>query len=312
MNVRKYLFIWFRSAGRSFRSISAVRAPLTVSICAALILSFPAQTREIYRVLAQDVSDGSYTQGLFAILLSALAAVTLWRIARTVSGPRGLATGRTSRIASAIARWAPRVCGVLIPLGMAAGLWMASFEVESLSDRTLERIPQLAHLSRQMASTASLLALASALQLALAVVLFALFCRTSQPDSIVATHNPTAFGTLSHSMLFILPLGALACVLAFPTAGPQLIGAIAIVLVFVIALAFITSNLTAYFDRHGIPVLTVIVLTAGLFSVFDWNDNHSIRLEKRAEVRYPKLKGSFADWLKSREDLDHYKAQGRP
>ncbi len=292
MNVRKCLFVWFRSVGRSFRAISAVRAPLTVSICAALLLSVPGQTREIYRVLAQDVSDGSFTQSLFAFLLSAIAAVILWSITRTVSLPGSALDGR-SRIAGAIVRWAPRVCGVLIPLGMAAGLWMASLDIgiENLSDRTLERIPQLAHLSRQMASTASLLGLASVLQLGLAVVLFALFCRASQPDSPVAKHNRSGFGALSRLMLLILPLGALACVLAFPITGPQLLGAIAVVLVFVITLAFVTSNLTAYFDRHRIPVLTMIVLTVGLFSVFDWNDNHSIRLEKRAEVRFPKLKG---------------------
>ena len=76
--------LWQR-VGQGFRAVRIVRAPLTISVCAALVLSAPEQTREIYRILAQDFTEGTYTQSAFAIVFGATAAVLIWLIARNVT-----------------------------------------------------------------------------------------------------------------------------------------------------------------------------------------------------------------------------------
>jgi hypothetical protein len=76
--------LWQR-VGQGFHAVRIVRAPLIISVCAALVLSVPDQTREIYRLLAQDISEGTYTQSAFALVFGSMAAIFVWLIARNVT-----------------------------------------------------------------------------------------------------------------------------------------------------------------------------------------------------------------------------------
>src|SRR5262245_55841895 len=141
--------------GEGFRSFKVIRAPLTVSVCAALTLSAPGQSREIYKVLAQEFNEGAYTQTSFTFLFSIIAAILVWLIARNVTLVCAKDAVGMPGVEGVLLRWLPRICGALLPLGMGIGLWMASTDLTLgyFSDKTIERIPQLNEIRDQVAST---------------------------------------------------------------------------------------------------------------------------------------------------------------
>jgi hypothetical protein len=197
---------------------------------------------------------------------------------------------------------------------MGIGLWLASTDVtlEELSDKTLERIPQLRQIQDQMAATAVLLRFASALQFGLAAALLALTWLRSRAH-VAGKRSRFLFGLPGGLALLVLVTAMSAYLVASPVRLPQLLGTTAIFLMFVILLAFVAGTLTAYFDRHGIPAVTILLLLAALFSAFDWNDNHLVRMEKLPDfTRFPKAKDAFKEWLSSREDREYYKSLRQP
>jgi hypothetical protein len=299
-----------QKVGQGFRIIKLVRAPLVISTCAALFLSVPDQTREVYRILAQDFAEGVYLQSMIALILSPSVAVLIWLITRNIFHTANALSG--SGFEGIVALCLPRICGALIPFGIAVGLWMASTDLtlEPLHKQTLEMIPQLKEIRDQMASTVSLLRLASGLQFLSAVALLVLTHRRSLgncPPSV--EFKGSLFGPLGWLVLTILLATACIYFVVFPVTGPQFVGTTAIVLMFVVVLTFLTSMLTTYFDQYGIPIVTLLILLAVLFSAFNWNDNHLVRMARLPEpTKFSNTKSAFQQWIDSRQDRDHYTA----
>lgn len=303
-------------AGRGFRAVRIVRAPLIVSVAAAIVLSVPDQTREIYRLLAQDFIVGIHAPSWFALLFGTAAGVMLWIIARNVTLIRTSKALRNPGFEGALLRWLPRVCGALIPFGMAIGLWVASkdLEIEHLSENTLKRIPQLKEIQDLIQATVPLLKFAAVIQLGFAVALLTLtYLRSRLNPESYGKPNRFLFGAQGRLLMLVGIAGTCTYFVLLPVAGPQLLGTIAIVLIFVIVLAFIASLLTVYFDKYGIPAISLLVLLAVLFSVMDWNDNHVVRMENLSKPgEFHTAPVVFKEWLKSRGDRDYYQTLGMP
>jgi hypothetical protein len=107
------------------------------------------------------------------------------------------------------------------------------------------------------------------------------------------------------------------------TSVPRAFGTLALVNLSLVFLVFFCSLLTRWSDRHKIPLLSPLVALAFAFSLFNWNDNHSIRLTRSApdDLAERKLSGhdnvppylvdAFAAWFASRPAEYKKKFEGK-
>jgi hypothetical protein len=94
------------------------------------------------------------------------------------------------------------------------------------------------------------------------------------------------------------------------TAIPRAVGTIFLVNLFLIFAIFFVSTLTRAYDKYGIPLVSLVLISAIVWSYLNWNDNHRIRtlnLEKRPEAAASAapnalmpLTRSFEAWLEAR------------
>ncbi len=94
------------------------------------------------------------------------------------------------------------------------------------------------------------------------------------------------------------------------TAIPRAVGTIFLVNLFLIFAIFFVSTLTRAYDKYGIPLVSLVLISAIVWSYLNWNDNHRIRtinLEKRPEAAASAAPNSlmpltraFEAWLEAR------------
>lgn len=95
------------------------------------------------------------------------------------------------------------------------------------------------------------------------------------------------------------------------TAVARAVGTIFIVNLFLIFAIFFVSTLTRAYDKYGIPLVSMVLISAVVWSYFNWNDNHRIRilnLERKTEAQAASpsagnllpLTGAFNAWLENR------------
>jgi hypothetical protein len=75
----------------------------------------------------------------------------------------------------------------------------------------------------------------------------------------------------------------------------------------------IGSVLVLWGERLRLPLLTMVVLAAVLFSAFDLNDNHEVRrLDGVPPAHAPRLHDTFREWLSHRRDFTRFVNDRRP
>ena len=101
---------------------AGLRAPLITSLFAFTALSLPLQTREVYRVLADDFPNQRWQVAFgFAALLAASGFI--WHCGRQATHIERQGKLAEASIEGALLRWMPRLLAALVPLGAAFGLY---------------------------------------------------------------------------------------------------------------------------------------------------------------------------------------------
>ena len=115
------------------------------------------------------------------------------------------------------------------------------------------------------------------------------------------------FGLVSASVLLF--------VFAFlPVALPTWLGPLTIVFLWIATIVSLASALAYRLASTRIPIFLCLAAAAVLFSYFDLNDNHAVRIERRSDfARGAHLSPvEFEKWLKSRTDWPLYEGKNYP
>ncbi len=302
-----------------FDACRVLRAPLLVSLFAFIVLGLPPQTREVYRVLADDFPDHHWQVALgFMALL--VASGFIWHCGRQATLIERQRVLEQPNVEGALLRWMPRLLAALVPLGAALGLHKTINEAETtallvknVADKRgwpeLNDVYQLIDVSPSRLWFATLIAIGL-----VAVVLMTTIYRTrgkhwkyNEPGKWLIGTETTIFSVAT----------AGACIVMFSLAPPALaqsIGIVAIFGLFLAVLVVVLSNLFLLGDVLGFPVISLLVVAAIGLNACDLNDNHGVPLMQHARngTQSEDLGGSFRQWYESREDLDYYSKSNEP
>lgn len=311
-----------RFAGSS-RALSAVRAPAVMAVITLLLLWLPEQTREVYRVLLQRNQEtqaiGLQWQWIMAVISILLLSLVLWQATRElthlVSKDEDL---DREPIAKALLDWSPRLLATIPFIGAGLGLWY-SF----LPDKRVlvdgDKIPALlkpivADAGRLQSALVvnAVAAFAGAALLFVAITIFERWLLRVGPGRKLTETRGRRLFLISHWFLF--PLVGLLSMLAialYPILLPQYFGVIPIFALWVAISIVLTSAGTRFYDRYGIPIVTLVMVAALVFQFAGWNDNHRFR-HSDTTVQRASLDEAFADWIGSRKDAAAYAGREYP
>lgn len=324
-----------RLKGRDMvQAITIVFAPLIIGVLAAVALSVPDQTREIYRLFARDYAyagpvpahEGwpevlSWAWQRLAIApidfswIGALAAGILnWVFARnlTLLFARDYIGEKSAR--GVALRWLPRLCGALIPIGAGTGLMMAASEIyrlpfDVLASPSAPRQDDAAENLRFMGYFFY--------ALAFALIAFAYF-RTFRRRGTYAVANRWLFST--SAVLTMLAVSACLMVLfSAPLSGSigvivaWTVGAPALFCLFTAVFAYFTTGLSIMTLATGVPVIPLVALYVLFLALADVNDNHAVTIMPSAgPVARPSTRQAFLEWYRSRADRSLYESRDKP
>lgn len=333
--------------GSGWATLRVIRGPLLVSIFAVLVLSLPDQSREVYRIMADEwAASWSRSDWLAAPVLRVgltflfliIVSFGVW-VSTTDIALRNETWGSSAQD-SLLKRFFLRLLlllpPLLIPIGLAIGLYAASADLQALQfpNEILKKVndPRLDTIVAEANRPVWWLRAGSLLSLGIAFTMIVL-------DFVATRFGPPAqsrtWMRVSGSRTRMMAVAAIACVVTtlifvFKIDFPIAVGTVFLFLSFVLVLALITSTLTSTFDRFRLPVLTGLFLVAVVLSISGVNDNHVVepvkRPDNKAKVHRPisgtwKLFGprtfdikdsAFMGWLKARRDLDHYNKKKQP
>ncbi len=306
-----------------FGASRVLRAPSFVALFAFVVLSLPLQTREVYRVLADDFPNQRWQVALGFIGLL-VASGFIWhcgRRATLIQRPHAL---MQSSFEGVLLRWLPRVLAALIPLGAALGLYRAVGEAQttahllkSITDTHWFKPPELDEVHKLIVASPTRLTIAVLLCLGLvAVVLLSTVLRTRHKNW--KYERPSRWLMGREVTIACLGIAAISVVM-FSVGPPELaqsLGAVAVFALFVVVFVVVTTFLTVFGDRIGIPILTCLLAWGILLGVIDKNDDHTVELttydHKKNETGPYKaafrLKDAFKNWYETRQDRDQYNA----
>jgi hypothetical protein len=294
---------FLKSVGEAVQVAKIVRAPLFVSVFACVALFLPDQTREVYRILAQPLRPYGFSQLGFAFLALLVATAVPPIVGRRLVLRRSAHLLQQDKIAGILARWLPRVCGALIPIGMAVGLAVASREMSfELPAPVVEPNPDLIDLRAAASAVEVSLRWSSGLCLLLAAVQLLAGQRC---DASPIARPPWPSRTFTALLAAFIVVASIT-VSSAPVTVAQVLGSLAILLAFIVTLILALGATTAYFDRYRVPAISCCFILAVLFSAFGWNDNHAVQLEKSDLGRLPSARAALEGWLDTRNDRDYY------
>jgi patatin-like phospholipase len=316
------------------------RGTILISFVAASILAFPAVTREIYRVLADDayhltslklaemMSRGvTWFPICLAFLTLFLASATIWYVGRDLAGQVKADDPNLHALKAFLLRWLPVALALLLPLGAAWGMYQASLDAQAIGALHYD-IAQPLHpdypspmtateadlkrLIRNMGAVALLLRGGAYISLALAGVL--LLCTVW----IDWRRRGAAFGAAQRTALLVLAAAIMAfftCSVSVPilTGVPRWVGSVALFNFFIIALTLFVGFAILITNRFGIPVLLILIALAVALSVLDNNDNHVVsQVESKNSGRLKAAATEFKTWISSRGDRSAYQTEPYP
>ena len=302
-----------------FDACWVLRAPLITSLFAFTALSLPLQTREVYRVLADDFPNQRWQVAFgFAALLAASGFI--WHCGRQATHIERQGKLAEASIEGALLRWMPRLLAALVPLGAAFGLYTTIKEarttaslVKSVADK--QSWPELNDVYRLIDVSPARLWIATLICIGLVViVLLATVFRTRGKSWKYTSPGRWLIGRETTGSCAAM---VAVCVALFSLAPPgvaQSIGVVAIFALFLIVLVVVLSNLLLLGDRLGIPLIWLLVVAAFILNTSNLNDNHKIALmrHKRDPDATVDVGRSFGQWFHSRADRDFYAKSNEP
>ncbi len=323
---------------RAFAALRIVAAPLAVSSAAFVVLAVTPQFHDVYRADAEafvlTLAGEKAAPGLGAASWTgaALTVFFVWLLAATLGAAARHAIGRLrSETAGPIApaRWflriAPTVAYALPGAGFLIGLWLAvepatdasaAFRGALIAMEDWERVNALANVADALQGLDLALQVAAG---AVAALMAAhgvwLWIATRRAD---LEEGPSLRGRRRRRWALGAALAAFfAALLLFPVALPQALGATPLLCLFFIAAAFIATELSIWSQRAGAPFIAFTLIVVALFSAFDLNDNHRIRLIggsalEPAEPTLEEARSAFRKWYAERKDRRAFEEAGRP
>lgn len=302
-----------------FDACWVMRAQLLVSVFAFFALSLPPQTREVYRVLADDFPNQHWQIAFGFIALLAVSGF-IWHCGRqaTLMARRKLLL-QAGNVEGVLLCWMPRALAALVPLGAALGLYLTIKEAETTA-RLVKSVaaerdwPELEGIYRLIELSPTRLWIATGIALGLvAIVLAATIYRTLGKPQKYDEPGKWLVGTEATIASFVI---AVTCAGLFSFAPPTLaqsIGVVAIFAMSLIVIVVVLSNLLLVGDRLGIPLIWILLGGAIALGALDLNDNHKVELVERARDGAPTEAGqAFLRWYASRKDRDYYAEKDEP
>jgi hypothetical protein len=336
------LFDWLRHAVAVARIVGL---PLAIAIFAGVVLAFPGQALEYYRVLALDLLFSLRLVGgeipwfsvayRAAVVAQSLVAILVMGAcisysAHVLARERRQSFPLTTPFWRGTYVWTPVVIGLLPLLGAAIGFWQAG----RISSR-VENGNGLLALSERMGPgdfTSGIRILIQQAQLfsinlrsaAVAMLLFAVAFAALARRSCVKAQARVAVSAFVASPLSVvitggMTAGLIALFLHDPVYVPQALGSIVIFALFIVCLVALTTQISIASHRIGIPINQILVVLAILYSVLDTNDNHSLRRVGRdggapdmAKISaLPAVEDAFLQWYSKRPDKSELSANGK-
>src|SRR5262245_40313805 len=109
------------------QGLSALRAPILISIAIVIVLWLPEQIWEVYRVLVQQYAPAEAPelrwQWLLAVVALFALSMILWRIARELAHAASERRDLDRLPATFVLDWVPRVLAIAPFVGARLGLW---------------------------------------------------------------------------------------------------------------------------------------------------------------------------------------------
>lgn len=335
--------------GALFNAARVIRVPLALTAGAAAILVVPPQTREVYRVIAQDFwygyifrCDGSllnmdcphfvlFREALFAYLGTLGAALAIWYSACRMASAFW-PTSREARVEQTILRWAPTVLAFIAVMAVAWGVFVSiPFKPDGRNAAVLQAIAThkwVANYGTQpspsnvktMVDIVDFLILPTGIMRAMAgllaitaICLLVFLGRLPHPKDMRQKSRWEIRGPL------VAFVGLLIVFLAMPVTAPRWIGPIGVLELFLMCATLILTQLSALSSRHQIPFIFVLFCWMLLLSWTGINNNHLVSLgaplpsadAAQTDGRRA-LKDIVAEWYNSRPDRAKYETTGTP
>jgi hypothetical protein len=295
-----------------FRALSVVRAPLIVVALGALILILPPQIIEVYRVVGLDSTTNLWPAIKLLLALTAVALIFSFLGHELIQQKLRFRQNRswvdaTCRVAF------PIILGAVLPLSVLIGLRQAIATIPDFPSGDLSTTPNLNTALSLLDSGRSRLQLGSVLcaLITLAAVIFSLVM-TSIDSKRLRVIRPIAFKPAT-AVAIVLLIGVQTWrIVVTPVETTLEIGLFPLVFEFLAIIAYLSTLLTFWIGRFGWPAVSLTILAAVGFSVFNINDNHTIDTVSWAGngqvgQERPFVADALDSWYKSRADRDAYK-----
>ena len=304
-----------------FALLRDVKWLIIVSVLLALLLAFPAQVLELYRIFVDDISF-AYGYGdmrtiaidLIRLVLPLIAlALVVWFGTYQVTTEHLLGAQQPSPTVRNVAWFLPPLFGSLPLFAAAVGQFLARphpTDVEMLSELPAGPWDDF---GKTVSSTlGSGLRLSSFLFLVIGIIFFASCFAVGERMRLWAGRlNDKYFAT---SWFVVLTLATIALIVVvfvlFPVGLPRLLGEFGVLCLFAICLVAFTVHFSILTIRLHFPFIPIFLGLALAFSLLDLNDDHNIRsLESNTTSLPEKLSSgdAFRKWHQARlPDIDQY------
>lgn len=295
------------------RGIYAVRVPLAMALLAVLVFTLFDQALEVHRVLTLERARNPFhVQWWLAVGSLVLLAIVLWQVARQVALdaagdiPAGL---QPHPVCDQVLRWGPRVIAVLPLLGVALGIWLSRLPQLDLTDAP----PSLAGPIKEIAALRKDFLIGSATAAGIAAILLLLVTLFERKLTPVGSGRARKLAIFNNWMLFpLVILASIVLLVRDPVHLPQALGALPIFSLWMVNLAVLAALFSRYYRIFGVPIIGTLAVLFVCFEIFGFSDNHEFRHTPAANIQRPTIDTAFRTWLTSRNDVEAYKAAGKP
>jgi predicted acylesterase/phospholipase RssA len=300
-SVDRFLKAWIpirRTIGKIARTFYLLRASLISAAIGFCALALPAQTLDIYRSVAEKLrlTDLSFYTTSITILL---CCGMIWYAGALLCDKHAFtrAEARTKRTVRLhfnrqLLSWLPPLFAIAPMVGLLVGFFRAA-----------ATMPKETPAFRQLSDSLQIygtLAIVPTIVVGLALVKWR--------DKANVTAGSQLFSRSGTLIIAAVTFVLIASIVSLANT----LGAIAVLCLFLVVLTVWLSLATHWGRVLHFPLLSCLLVVAFIFDMLGLHDNHAVRLSANAHKPgdYKTLEENFAEWVKSRGDLDHFK--GRP
>ena len=288
-------------------AIATIRAPLFVTLLSMIIIALPSQSLELISELYQIKSPADLGPMLRAILfVCAFSAVLVASSLVLLRNPNQVRKAELNR-------FGPLADSIALSLPIAP---IASIAIASLSPLVDGAPPLMQGPVIGLMTWSLLIQISGVLLFAFSVLMFV--GNPSFRDAIIKACLSWCkhVQSISHITGLLTVSTVIAIVIAiiqlYPSWFSAAVGPLGVIFLFFSLLCIATSLLCYVYDRNQIPVITLLVVGAWLWSQIPTNDNHRLKILAKGVPISADATEAFRDWLLSRPDREVYKGRDYP